>query len=37
MNFTGVMKVMFGRENRDWIYCVVDPVEWSEPRYNHQN
>lgn len=29
--------IIFGYENTDWIYCLVDVVEWSDVKYNHQN
>ena len=26
-----------GEEGKDWYHLSVDPVEWTRPRYNHQN
>jgi len=29
--------VIYGHEDIDWIDCLVDPVEWTNTRYGHQN
>lgn len=29
--------VLFGREDEWFIFAIVDPVEWTSPKYNHQN
>jgi len=29
--------ILLGEEDEFWIYCVVDEVEWTQPRYYHQN
>lgn len=29
--------ILLGEVNRHWIPCLVDPVEWTEPKYYHQN
>jgi len=26
-----------GKHNINWIYLVIDQVEWTDPRYGHQN
>lgn len=29
--------ILLGQEDVDFIFAVVDTVEWTEPRYYHQN
>ncbi|MBA7658570.1 hypothetical protein ES703_66529 [subsurface metagenome] len=29
--------ILLGNEREEFIFALVDPVEWSEPRYFHQN
>lgn len=29
--------LLIGEWNRDWILLILDGVEWTEPRYYHQN
>lgn len=29
--------VLFGKEDEWFIYALVDPVEWADPKYYHQN
>jgi len=29
--------VVYGYFDEDWIHCLVDEVEWTQPRYYHQN
>lgn len=29
--------ILLGEVNRHWIHCLVDPVEWSDSHYYHQN
>ena len=31
------LTILIGQYDVDWIPCVVDEVEWTEPRYYHQN
>ena len=29
--------ILLGEECIDFIYCEVDPAEWTNPHYGHQN
>ncbi|MBA7661272.1 hypothetical protein ES703_69287 [subsurface metagenome] len=29
--------ILLGRQDELWIPCLVDEVEWTDSRYNHQN